>query len=251
MRNYLAAECYKVFRRKYFYLSLLVVLALEGLIVWGCWFTWSNGNTGMDFYSAAITMVMLMSIGLYATILTGDMVFSEQYKHNTLKNEVAFGLPRWRIYLGKLVVATLVALIAAVVMTVFYIGGCWLLLPHNESDGMALQAIGYTLAGSLPLWLGAQGLVLSCNFLVRNTTLAAFGAVALLGVLPPVLQLCGLLIHPVFETIRQVMPAVMLEALRNHAFQWDYVGQCWIVGLVLLVGSTAVGIITFQKKEIR
>ena len=251
MRNYLAAECYKVFHRKYFYLALLVVLALEGVIVWGCWFTWSNGNTGMDFYSAAITMVMLMSVGLYAPILTGDMVFSEQYKHNTLKNEVAYGESRWRIYLGKLTVATLVALIAAVVMVVFYIGGCWVLLPHNESDRMALDAMGYTLAGSLPLWLGAQGLVLACYFLIRNTTLAAFGAVALLGVLPPVLQLCGLLIHPIFETVRQVMPAVMLEALRNHAFQWDYVGQCWIVGLVLLVGSTAVGMIAFQKKEIR
>ena len=168
-----------------------------------------------------------------------------------MKNEVAFGVPRWRIYLGKLTVATLVALVAAVVMTVFYIGGCWLLLPHNENDGMALQAIGYTLAGSLPLWLGAQGLVLACYFLVRNTTLAAFVAVALLGVLPPVLQLCGLLINPVFETIRQFMPAVMLEALRNHAFQWDYVGQCWIVGLALLVGSIVVGMIVFQKKEIR
>ena len=251
MRNYLAAECYKVFHRKYFYLSLLVVLALEGLIVWGSWFTWSNGNTGMDFYSAAITMVMLLSIGLYATILTGDMVFSEQYKYNTMKNEVAFGVPRWRIYLGKLTVATLVALVAAVVMTVFYIGGCWLLLPHNENDGMALQAIGYTLAGSLPLWLGAQGLVLACYFLVRNTTLAAFVAVALLGVLPPVLQLCGLLINPVLETIRQFMPAVMLEALRSHAFQGDYVGQCWIVGRALLVGSIVVGMIVFQKKEIR
>lgn len=251
MRNYLAAECYKVFHRKYFYLALLVVLALEGVIVWGCWFTWSNGNTGMDFYSAAITMVMLMSVGLYAPILTGDMVFSEQYKHNTLKNEVAYGEPRWRIYLGKLTVATLVALIAAVVMVAAYVGGCWVLLPHNEADQTALSAIGYTLAGSLPLWLGAQGLVLACYFLIRNTTLAAFGAVALLGVLPPVLQLCGLLINPIFETVRQVMPAVMLDALRNHAFQWDYVGQCWIVGLVLLVGSTAVGMIAFQKKEIR
>ena len=118
MRNYLAAECYKVFHRKYFYLAMLVVLALEGLIVWGCWFTWSNGNAGMNFYSAAGTMVMLMSIGLYATIITGDLVFSEQYKYNTMKNEVSYGVPRWRIYLGKLAVATLVALVAAVVMEI-------------------------------------------------------------------------------------------------------------------------------------
>ncbi len=251
MRNYLAAECYKVFRRKYFYLSLVVVLALEGLMLWGCWFTWSNGNTNMDFYSAAVIVVMMMSVGLYAPILTGDMVFSEQYKHNTLKNEVAYGIPRRRIYLGKLLVATLVALIAAAVMVAVYVGGCWVLLPHNQSDQLALAAIGYTLAGSLPLWLGAQGLVLACYFLVRNTTLAAFVAVALLGVVPPILQLCGLLIHPIFETVRQFMPAVMLDGLRSHAFQWDYVGQCWIVGLVLLVGATVAGALAFQKKEIR
>ena len=32
MRNYLTAECYKVFLRKYFYLTLLAVLVLEGLL---------------------------------------------------------------------------------------------------------------------------------------------------------------------------------------------------------------------------
>ena len=224
MRNYLAAECYKVFRRKYLYIALLVVLALEGLMLWGCWFTWSRGNPNMDFYSAAITIVMLMSVGLYATVLTGDLVFSEQHKYNTLKNEVAYGIPRGRIYLGKLLVSILVAVVAAVVMTTVYVGGCWLLLPHGQYDGAALAAIGYTLAGAFPLWLGAQGLVLACYFLIRNTTLAAFGAVALLGVLPAILQLCSLLIHPGFEIIRQYMPAVMLEYLSTRAFQWDYVG---------------------------
>lgn len=250
MRNYLAAECYKVFRRKYPYLTLLVVLALEGLMLWGYWFTWANGNTGMDFYSAAITVVMLMSIGLYATVVTGDMVFSEQHKYNTLKNEVAYGLPRVRIYLGKLLVSALVSLIGAVVMVGFYLVGCWILLPHGASDQAALEAIGYVLSGALPLWLGAQGVVLAAYFLVRNTTMAAFLAVALLGVLPSILQLCGLLIHPAFETIRQFMPAVMLENLRDQAFQWDYVGQCWAVGLAFLVVSTVVGILTFQKEEI-
>ena len=250
MRNYLAAECYKVFHRKYPYIAILVVLAMEGLILWGCWFTWSNGNTGMDFYSAVITLVMLMSVGLYATILTGDMVFSEQHKHNTLKNEVAYGLPRVRIYLGKLAVATLVSLLAAVVMLGFYVAGCWVLLPHSASDQMVMSAVWYTLAGSLPLWLGGQGLVLACYFMVRNSTIAAFAAVGLLGILPPVLQLCGLLIHPVFGSIRQFMPAVMLDALYTHAYQWDYVGRCWLVGMILLVGATLVGIATFQKKEI-
>ena len=251
MRNYLAAECYKVFRRKYLYLTLLVVLALEGLMLWGFWFTWSNGNTQMDFYSAVIMIPMMLSVGLYATILTGDMVFSEQYKHNTLKNEVSYGLSRVGIYLGKLAVATLVALLAAAVMAGLYLAGCWVLLPHNELDQTGLALVGYTLAGALPLWLGAQGVVLACYFLVRNTTLAAFVAVALLGVVPSILQLCGLLIHPTFEMIRQFMPAVMLEQLHLYAFRWDYVGRCWMVGLAVLAGSLLVGLLAFRTKEIR
>lgn len=251
MRNYLAAECYKIFRRKYLYITLLVVLALEGLLIWGYWFTWSHGNTGVDFSGSLMTLFMMVSIGLYAAILTGDMVFSEQYKYNTLKNEVAYGTPRPRIYLGKLMVATLVALMAAVVMVGVYLGFCWILLPHNEADGSALATLGYVLAGALPLWLGAQALTMACYFIIPNNTLAAFVVVALLGVLPPILQLCGLLIHPGFEHIRQLMPAVLLEQLYQRAFQTDYLGLCWIVGLVLTVAATLVGIVTFQKREIR
>ena len=35
MRNYLTAECFKVFRRKYLYVALAICLALEGVLLWG------------------------------------------------------------------------------------------------------------------------------------------------------------------------------------------------------------------------
>lgn len=92
MRNYLAAECYKTFRRKYFYIILAVCLGLEAVLLWGYWTTWKWGNSNVDFYSTAIMVPFMLSIGLYATIVTGDIVFSEQYKNNTLKNEVSYGL---------------------------------------------------------------------------------------------------------------------------------------------------------------
>ena len=51
--------------------------------------------------------------------------------------------------------------------------------------------------------------------------------------------------------IRQFMPAVMLEMLPNYAFQWDYIGRCWVVGLAVLAGATLVGLVAFRNKEIR
>ena len=136
-------------------------------------------------------------------------------------------------------------------MVALYVAGCWVLLPHNDQDATAFVLIGYSLVGAFPLWLGAQGMTMACYFLVRNTTLAAFVGVGLLGVVPGILQGLGLLFNPVFETVRQLMPTVMLEKLPNVAFQMDYVGLCWLVGIGLLVLSTAVGLTVFQKKEVR
>lgn len=43
----------------------------------------------------------------------------------------------------------------------------------------------------------------------------------------------------------------MLDTLASMAFDWPYVGLCWIVGAVWCVGSTAVGLAIFRRKEIR
>ncbi|MBM6869247.1 ABC transporter permease subunit [Pseudoflavonifractor phocaeensis] len=251
MRNYLSAECYKVFHRSYFYVTLLVCLALEGLLLWGSWLTLQWGNASIDFCSTALMIPVLLGVGMYATLLTADMVFSDQYKYNTMKNEVSYGLSRTRIYVGKLLVSLLVSLVAAAVMVGFYLLGCWVLYPHNELDQGALSLIGYTLSGALPLWFGAQAVSIFCYFHVRSSTVAAFAAVGILGVLPSVLQAFGLLFHPVFEVMRQFTPSFMLDNLKNMAFDGSYLGLCWASGLVWCAVFTAAGLALFRKKEIR
>lgn len=251
MRNYLTAECFKVFRRKYLYVALAICLALEGVLLWGYWSTYSWGNPQVSFYSTSMIVALLLTFGMYATFLTGDVVFSDQYKHTTLKNEVSYGLPRERIYLGKLLVSLAVAVLACAVLVGFYLAGCWLLFPHSGEDGQALAAVGYCLAGALPLWMAAQAVVMACYFHVRSSTMGAFLGVAILAVLPSVFQAFGILFHPIFETLRGFMPAVMLEELRNRAFDGGYLARCWITGLVWFGAATGVGMGLFQKKEIR
>lgn len=251
MRNYLSAECSKAFRRFYFYAALLVTLLGVGLLLLSSWLSYRWGNSGISFQSTIQMVAVILSVGLYATLITGDIVFSDQYKNNTLKNEVSYGLPRLRIYLGKLLVSTLVAAAACAVLLGAYAGGCWLLFPHGAGDGAVLQAVGYCLAGAFPLWLGAQGLTVACYFLINSSTAAAFASIGIMAVLPPVLQVLGLTLHPVFEAVRQFMPIVMLENLRGLLFDWQYMGLCWLVGLFWLAASTAVGLALFKKKEIR
>ena len=158
MRNYLAAECFKMFRRKYFYVTMAIFLALEGILLWGIGGPIPGAIRRSPFTLTSMIVALLLSFGhVLPPLETGDMVFSDQYKHTTLKNEVSYGIPRVRIYLGKLLVSLLVAFVACAVLVGFYLAGCWLLFPHSGEDGQALAIVGYCLAGALPLWDGSPG----------------------------------------------------------------------------------------------
>lgn len=92
---------------------------------------------------------------------------------------------------------------------------------------------------------------MACYFLINSNTAAAFTSVGIMAVVPTVFQVLGLVVHPVFEVIRQFTLPFMVENLRNTLFDWGYVGLCWVVGLAWLTVSTLVGLAAFQKKEIR
>ena len=243
MLNYISAELYKVRRRKSTWALLALLLGLESLYI----LLFAHG----ECYELLNAFVTTLTLGLPMALLLSALVCSDMGRSGTLKNELSAGLPRSRIYLGKLLVSTGIAVLAAVVMMGFYLGLCWVLFPHTELDGMAWQLIGYCLAGAFPLWLAAQAMVNTCYFLVRGTNIAAFTAAGLLAVLPAILQAFGILFHPAFEVLRQFMPGIMLENLKNMAFQWNYVGLCWAAGLAWLAAATAVGLLAFRRKEIR
>ncbi len=63
-----------------------------------------------------------------------DTVFSEQYKCNTLKNEVSYGLTRVQVYLARLVVTLLLMIVVFVVTIGVYLLASLVLLgiPSDE-----------------------------------------------------------------------------------------------------------------------
>ena len=131
MLNYLRAELYKLCHRKSFWITLGVFVALEALLVWG--FTFVNANGGRAFFDDCVMDIIprILPLGGYLTLLAGDMVFAGQYRNATLKNEVSFGIPRWRIYLGKFIAQLITALILCLAMVGFYVAACRLCLPDG------------------------------------------------------------------------------------------------------------------------
>ncbi len=255
MLNYIGAELYKVFHRKYVWITLAVVLVLEGLLAFG--YIYENIlDRDVFFVSGASALVAMLPIGFFATMLTGDMVFAAQHKSNTLKNEVSFGLSRARVYLGKLIAMTVLSLAFLVIMFAFYLGACWLTLNHDaESDRLMWEIIGYCLLGNLPLWLGVQACVCAMYFLIRSELGAAFTALGLFGILQGALELAAAIAGgtagEIMIKICAYLPMPVGGNLPDVAGDWAYCGRAWLVGMVWLVGFTVLGLIGFRRKEIK
>ena len=259
MLNYIRAEFYKVLRRRYVWVTLAVVLALEALFALG-WASIHINGTKVDFSSGIETLVFLLDAGFYAALLTGDMVFAGQYRHGTLKNEVSFGLSRARVYLGKLLTQTALSVLFCAVMVGFYLALCAMTQSHDPlSDAGAFQRAGYCFAAAFPLWVGVQAMTCAMMFLIKSETGAVFAALGIVAVLPNMVWLASVLIsgsdgRPLGEALMAVyhhMPTVVLSAAAENPADWGLCGKAWLVGAVWLAAFTAIGLLGFHKKEIK
>ncbi len=252
MVKYMGGEFYKVTRRKYLYITLGCMAVLEALLV--VLWAWMNGaGDGMTHIAAAsgFTMVLgMLSMGFFFTILTCDMVFSEQYKHNTLKNEVSFGVSRTRIYLGKLAVEAVVSLALCLVIFVWYGVLCLLLLPGDRSWAEALGSVGFGLLAALPTWMGCLSLVHMLFFLLRGTTAASMIVAVLVTTAGQLFQLLAQLVNRGFLVLYNILFTSPLEGIINRVGDWSTVGWAWAVGAGWFLVTTLVGLAAFQKKEI-
>ncbi len=260
MLNYLRAELYKLFRRKYFWGLTAIVLALEGLLVAAYLFI--NAHGGHAYFNDSVNDVILRMLGVggVCAVLTGDVVFAAQYRNATLKNEVSFGLPRWRIYLGKLAAQLIASVLLCLVAVGGYVAACRLLLPVWPEGGDLAEVwrmLGRGLLAALPLWVGVQGMVCACFFLIRGEGVALFTALCLFWALPGIMQFVGGLFsgYPMGDLLLKVLPwtpSAMLDATRLHlkAGFYPWLTRTCLVGGVWLAVSTALGLWRFRRKEI-
>ena len=258
MLNYANAEFYKVFRRKYPYATFLTLAGLAALLCAGFIFV-NSGGAHTEFAHGAQSVLMVLSVGLYAALLICDMVFSDQYKSNTLKNEVSFGIPRSQIYLGKLAVEAVIGVVMSVLVVAFYVGMCYVTLYASppEETVQTMEIIGYCVLAAIPQWLAALALTNMLFFLVKGSTLASILAVGIIAVTPVALELIALMIwssaphvSDMLLAIRDHLPTQIISTAMSVVGDWGFIGRSFLVGGVWVAVTSAIGLAGFQKKEI-
>lgn len=249
MLNYIKAEFYKVCCRKYFWVLLAVMIALESLFA----LAWVGPN---EFTYLVAIMTTTMPIGSFLAVILADIVVSEPYKNRTLKNEISFGLTRGHIYLGKLFASILVAMTFCAILFGWYLGGCWLATQHTDLEAarVNLTILAYTSAASLPLWLGTLGLSVALYMTLKSETAGVLTVFGLLTVGVGLLSiLAQLTLEPVARVVRFLLdwiPAVKIDQYQGP-LTLQTMARNWHVGMTWLAGSTAVGLAVFRRREIK
>lgn len=256
MLNMIKSELYKTARRPYVYLVVGITCLLILFIVLLFYFSNYSFSAGDRTYYEHIASMLLqvLSIGVYFVAPITDAVFSEEYKHQTMKNTLSFGMPRSSYYLGKLFTQLIVAIISMAVIFAITLGGAWVLL--GVSDGAGAAQITQLVLGrmllALPLWIGALCISNFLAFLIKSSTLYAILYVLLFALVAPLIQVLGMSLSPVFTQIHEwlIMPQFGMLTGAETLQNMDII-RCVVVGLGHGLVATLLGLMIFRKKEIK
>lgn len=172
MLNYINAELYKLWRHKGLWIALAVLLVLETWMLCPSFWVFS-GRISREAMYAVLTVCLFL--GLFLAPIFAAVTFDDQHGHATLKNEVVFGIPRSRVYLGKLLASGLAGTAVAAVVI-----GWFLLVTLFTSTPTYPEEAWEMLAGILQIvlchylvWLS----VLSFTFFCLMSFKSAAGAI--------------------------------------------------------------------------
>ena len=262
MLNYLSAELYKLRHKKSLYISVAALLALESLLFVPNFWVDEEPLRGvlLGFLDA------LLPMGFFLAPVFAVLSFDNQHGHETLKNEVVFGIPRRHIYLGKLLAGMSVGTLAAAIVIGWYLLLCTLTAGLPFGTRLWEQLL-INVASAWLCWLAAVAFTMLLLFTLRSSAgaMVLTYLIALVGV--PI-GIIGANPDPNYG------PAPWIKALVNLFYSapfkrfWFWFGEIYPPGFeppldwgplwyalivcALWVGLTSVlGVLLFRRREIK
>lgn len=258
MTHYLSAEFFRTVRRRYLYFTLgicaLLLLSIISL------FAYANTTIPADSQKATVDFLFyffiqfLPTIGLYFTLLVGDMTFSEEHKVQTMRNTVFYGIPRMTIYLGKFLNCLFFCFVVMIVLLAFTLGAGALLLGSSTAFASMMSEFLLMLAGAIPLWIAGAALAVALYSNIPSGNLAAFTFIGIFLLPTNLLKLFAFMLNNKFlSEVRSLFITSRLDELATGAASADpsFLMTCWITGMAFAAVFLIGGYLGFCRKEIK
>ena len=243
MLNYIKSECYRVMHSRSTYVMTGIMAVLPVLFHIILYVTGVASSTTQDFpyditsfsFSFLAGSPMLFT---YAGLIVAAVLYEEEHKNGNMKNAVAFGISREKLFLGKCITAVLTATVIMALVLTAYIGSAWFLLEHTGPTSLKIilteiPAVYGTVVASMIL-----GIALLAYF--KNEVLLGQWGIEFLW------------------DFAQLLPANLFQFgakvnMSHCEVLWKTsqgMTKCVIVGIVGTVLAIVAGIVMLRKKEV-
>lgn len=259
MINYIRSEVYRNLRNKGSYLFVLCAMAFViflNIILFSFAksdSTFPYANTKFAFSSLYTSLQVPMIICVWAV----SIIFSQEYKNQTLKNTVSFGISRTSIYFGKFIISVIFSFIAAVCVILTFIVSSYILLENSGIEYLT-TLINSVVAG-IPLLLFSLVVAHSFYFITEKEINVIGWWIGIVIVIPTLLTMIGRR-SEVSRVIASYMPWNMLgnitfnEVANTIVLGWitkEGIIKSIIVGVIGCVVFYIIGLEAFKRKEIK
>jgi len=259
MISYLKSELYRLIHYKWTYLFICIcsLLLLSSNIVLAVVKSTDSSfpyaTTEFSFTNAYSNMIMVYIL----CIMVAIMIFGNEHNNNTMKNCVSYGISRGTIYLGKLLIQIIYAIIAfTIIIGVHIISGYFLL---ENSGPKEFEMLIRTSLACLPFFIFGLATTNAFAFILEGTSSAVSASCGIMLAFPLICNLLGMRFQT-FEKLGGFLPWNIMSSIEYdqaertlHMF-WDTAAgfrNCWVFGIIQTVLIVGIGYLLFRKKEIK
>lgn len=259
MLNYIKSEIYLNIKSKSNYIFLFggIGFAIFLNVALGIYsntqIDFPYGNTKYSFSSFYTFMGVVMLICLTLVSIISGLDF----KNHTLKNTIAYGISKQKIYLCKFLVEVCIGCISLVLIGSVYAISGYIML--EDSGIFYLNELIRAIIASVPLLIASVSAAHCFYFIYENETTASVVWAVVMVVIPQLVDIAGRRID-ILNKIGRLMPWNMLNsnyydstknALIMHWSSKSGFIQCFLVGIVGTIIFYIIGSILFEKREIK
>lgn len=176
MLNYLSGELYKISRHKSLYIGVGLLLILECIVFSPQ--AWVQEDMAFRQEVLLAFFNIALFIGLFIAPIFAVLAFDNQHGNATMKNEIVYGIPRSRIYFGKMMAGWIVGTMAALLVVAVYLARALSLSTYLGNTESVLMGTFASFIGHWMTWLSIYSFTFFLLMLFRGTV----GAVAMVYV---------------------------------------------------------------------
>ena len=241
MFNLIKADLYKSFHRAYLYVIIICLAGLAVLV---------NVIVAQADCSAEKALQLILQLLVYPLFLIclfSDMTTAEENKEHSLKNTIAAGVSRSKVYFAKQISTLIIGLITGIITIGVYTASDFLLMRSDGSLSQTLSTLMPYLGTAFLCYIAACFLSTALAFIVKKNALFSISYFGIL-VFPVLLFRLLNYANPIFLKFEELPLFMQTNSIMTTAPE-QLINIVWVAAIHLVVFCFG-GLLIFHQQEV-